>query len=86
MAERSTGRNPGATNLTTGKGGMQMKPIRVTREYFVSDADLARFLGLSKDQVIVEVTRRSAKYNGEVVTFGTIVQVVDTDAGANGAR
>ncbi len=40
-----------------------MKPIRVTREYFIPDADLARFLGLSKDQVIVEVTRRSGKIN-----------------------
>ncbi len=30
-----------------------MKPFRVTREYFISDADLARFLGLSKNQVIL---------------------------------
>ena len=58
-----------------------MKPIRVTREYFISDADLARFLGLSKDQVIVEVTRKSGKYKDEAVTFGTIIQVLDTDEG-----
>ncbi len=63
-----------------------MKPIRVTREYFIPDADLARFLGLAKDQVIVEVARKSGKYNGEVVAFGTIVQVVDTQEGADGAR
>ena len=60
---------------------MPMKPLRVTREYFISDADLARFLGLSKDQVILEVTRRSGKYKDEVVTFGTIIQVLDTEEG-----
>ena len=58
-----------------------MKPFRTTREYFISDADLARFLGLSKDQVIVEVTRKSGKYKDEAVTFGTIIQVLDTDEG-----
>ena len=58
-----------------------MKPFRVTREYFISDADLARVLGLSKDQVIVEVTRKSGKYKDEAVTFGTIIQVLDTDEG-----
>ncbi len=58
-----------------------MKPIRVTREYFISDADLARFLGLSKDQLILEVSRRSGKYKDEVVTHGTIVQVLDTEQG-----
>lgn len=76
----------GATSIITGKGGMPMKPIRVTREYFISDADLARFLGLSKDQLILEVTRRSGKFKDQAITFGTIVQVVDTDAGADGAR
>ena len=58
-----------------------MKPIRVTREYFISDADLARFLGLSKDQVILAVTRKSGRYKDEAVTFGTIIQVLDTDEG-----
>ena len=58
-----------------------MKPIRVTREYFIADADLARFLGLSKGQVIVEVTRKSGKYKDEAVTFGTIIQVLDADEG-----
>ena len=71
----------GATSITTGKGGMSMKPFRVTREYFISDADLARFLGLSKDQLILEVTRKSGRYKDEAVTFGTIIQVLDTNEG-----
>ena len=58
-----------------------MKPIRVTREYFISDADLARFLGLSKDQLILDVSRKSGKYKDEAVTFGTIIQVLDRDEG-----
>ena len=56
-AERSTGRNPGATSITTGKGGMPMKPFRVTREYFISDADLARFLGLSTEAGAASLSR-----------------------------
>ena len=71
----------GATSITTGKGGMPMKPIRVTREYFISDADLARFLGLSKDQLILDVSRKSGKFKDEAVTFGTIIQVLDRDEG-----
>ena len=58
-----------------------MKAFRVTREYFISDADLARFLGLSKDQLILDVTRKSGRYKDEAVTFGTIIQVLDTDEG-----
>ena len=61
-----------------------MKPFRTTREYFISDADLARFLGLSKDQLILDVSRKSGKFKDEAVTFGTIIQVLDTE-GANGA-
>ena len=37
--------------------------------------------GLSKDQVILEVIRKSGKFKDEAVTFGTIIQVLDTEEG-----
>ena len=64
-----------------------MKPLRVIREYFLSDPDLKKVLGLDKDQIILTVERKTGtlKNRGRddqaVDLWGCIVTVLDTEEG-----
>ena len=65
-----------------------MKPIRVTREYFLPDQELKKLLGLGPDEVILEVKRSEGTFRGKSVgkdqsmdLFGCIVVGLDTQEG-----
>ena len=43
------------------------QPLRTTREYFLSDQDVRKLLGLKAQEIILEVRRSEGVYHGRAV-------------------
>ena len=56
-------------------------PIRITKEYFVSDEDLKHLVGLDKNQIVVDIKRRSFAWGKDkratLDNLGWVVIVVE---------
>ena len=56
-------------------------PIRTTKEYFVSDEDVKRLVGLDKHQLIVDIKRQSFAWGKDkratLDNLGWVVVVVE---------